>query len=161
MMPFRIGYGEDIHRLVAGRRLIICGIQIPYEKGLKGHSDADVAIHALSDALLGSLALGDIGKLFPDTDPSTEGIDSGKILKKCLNLVHEKGYHPANVDLMIVAEAPKLAPYIGQMRANLASLLGCEEEDVSIKACTNEGLGPIGEGKAIKAIAVALVEKDI
>ncbi len=156
----RIGYGEDIHVLVPNRKLILAGEEIPYELGLDGHSDADVVYHALSDALLGSLALGDIGKYFPPSDDSITGIASHIIVETCYKKVREKGYKIGNVDLSIIAEKPHLAKYIDAMRGNVAKLLDISIENVSIKAMTNEKLDAIGEGRAIKAIAVVLIEKE-
>ena len=156
----RIGYGEDIHALTSGRKLILAGVHIPYEFGLGGHSDADVVYHALSDALLGSLALGDIGKYFPPTDESIAGISSGIIVSSCYKMLQEKGYHVVNVDISILAEKPHLAEYILQMRENIAHLLQTEIENVSVKAMTNEGFDAIGEKKAIKAVAVTLIDKE-
>lgn len=153
-MDFRVGYGEDIHKLVKGRKLILCGTPIPFDLGLLGHSDADVAYHAVSDALLGALGLGDIGKYFPPSDPSLANIDSLLIVKKCLALVKEKGYRVNNVDVSILTEEPRLAPYIGAMKENLALALEIKESQASVKAMTNEGLDAIGRGEAIKAIAV-------
>lgn len=156
----RIGYGEDIHALTSGRKLILGGVHIPYEFGLDGHSDADVVYHALSDALLGSLALGDIGKYFPPTDESIAGISSSIIVSSCYKMLQEKGYHVVNVDISILAEKPHLAEYILQMRENIAHLLQTEIENVSVKAMTNEGFDAIGEKKAIKAVAVTLIDKE-
>ena len=155
----RIGFGEDIHRFVEGRPLYLGGIQIPSEKGLLGHSDADALLHAISDALLGALALGDIGHLFPPEDMSIKGIDSKIILRRCVELVTERGYHIVNVDANVVTEAPKLKPHIIAIRKSLAQLLGIAEEFVSVKAKTNEGLGPVGERLALGANAVVLLEK--
>ncbi len=159
-MEFRIGYGEDIHVLVAGRPLIIGGVSIPHSKGLLGHSDADVLYHAISDALLGSVAQGDIGTLFPPSDPSTEGISSSIILKKCYDIVCQQGYRLTNIDSSICAEEPHLSGYILTMRQNIASLLGIKIDDISIKAMTNEGLDAVGKKEAIKAIATILVCKE-
>ena len=156
----RIGYGEDIHALKSGRKLILGGVHIPYEFGLDGHSDADVVYHALSDALLGSLALGDIGKYFPPTDESIAGISSSIIASSCYKMLQEKGYHVVNVDISILAEKPHLAEYILQMRENIAHLLQTEIENVSVKAMTNEGFDAIGAKKAIKAVAVTLIDKE-
>lgn len=156
----RIGYGEDIHALKSDRKLILGGVHIPYEFGLDGHSDADVVYHALSDALLGSLALGDIGKYFPPTDESIAGISSDIIVSSCYKMLQEKGYHVVNVDISILAEKPHLAEYILQMRENVAHLLQTEIENVSVKAMTNEGFDAIGEKKAIKAVAVTLIDKE-
>lgn len=159
-MKIRIGYGEDIHALVKGRKLILGGIDIPHEKGLLGHSDADVLLHALSDALLGALALGDIGKIFPPSDPLTEGIDSALILTKCLSMVKERGYAVINVDASISAEEPHLSGYVLPMRERIASLLGLKKEDISIKAMTNEGFDAVGEKKAIRAVCVVLLGQE-
>lgn len=156
----RIGYGEDIHALKSDRKLILGGVHIPYEFGLDGHSDADVVYHALSDALLGSLALGDIGKYFPPTDESIAGISSSIIVSSCYKMLQEKGYHVVNVDISILAEKPHLAEYILQMRENIAHLLQTEIENVSVKAMTNEGFDAIGAKKAIKAVAVTLIDKE-
>lgn len=156
----RIGYGEDIHALTSGRKLILAGVHIPYELGLDGHSDADVVYHALSDALLGSLALGDIGKYFPPTDESIAGISSSIIVSSCYKMLQEKGCHVVNVDISILAEKPHLAEYILQMRENIAHLLQTEIENVSVKAMTNEGFDAIGAKKAIKAVAVTLIDKE-
>ncbi len=159
MMDFRIGYGEDIHQLVEGRDLYLCGLKIPYEKGLLGHSDADVALHALSDALLGTLALGDIGQHFPPSDNSIKGIDSKVIAKYCNNLVIERGYQISNIDLTIIAEKPHLNKYILEMRKTVAETLEINIDRVSIKATTNEKLDAIGRGEAIRATAVVLIMK--
>jgi 2-C-methyl-D-erythritol 2,4-cyclodiphosphate synthase len=156
---FRIGYGEDIHALVAGRPLFLGGVQIPFEKGLLGHSDADCALHALSDAILGACALGDIGKYFPPSDPSIAGIASHLIVEKCLGLAAEKGYFLSNIDLSISCEKPHLAPYIDSMRSALAAMCRLEKDRVSVKAMTNEGFDAVGEGKAIRAVAVVLMEQ--
>ena len=155
----RVGQGYDVHRLVEGRRLILCGVDISWEKGLDGHSDADVAVHALMDALLGALGLGDIGHLFPDTDPAYEGADSMKLLDAVMERVREKGYRVGNADVTIVAQRPKLAPYIEQMKNNLAARLGVSAERVNVKATTTERLGFEGEGLGISAQAVALLMK--
>lgn len=156
---FRIGNGFDVHRLVEGRRCIICGVDIPYRLGLLGHSDADVALHALADALLGAAALGDIGHLFPDTDPAYEGADSMALLRRVVEAVDEAGYRPANVDVTIIAQAPKMAPHIDDMRANVASALGIEKSRVSVKATTTERLGFTGRGEGIAAQASALITR--
>ncbi len=155
----RVGQGYDVHRLVKGRRLILCGVDISWEKGLDGHSDADVAVHALMDALLGALGLGDIGHLFPDTDPAYEGADSMKLLDAVMERAREKGYRVGNADVTIVAQRPKLAPYIEQMKNNLAAGLGVSAERVNVKATTTERLGFEGEGLGISAQAVALLMK--
>lgn len=156
---FRIGHGYDVHRLVEGRELILCGVDIPYEKGLLGHSDADVALHAVSDALLGALALGDIGNHFPDSDERYKGISSMLLLQNVAELVHDRGYEPANIDVTIVAQKPKLSPYIQQMRQNIAEACGCGIEAISVKATTTEKLGFEGEGVGISATAVTLLKK--
>ncbi len=156
----RIGYGEDIHVLVPNRKLILGGVEIPYELGLDGHSDADAVYHALSDALLGSVALGDIGKYFPPSDDSISGIASNIIVSECFKKVKKMGYKIGNVDLSIIAEKPHLAKYIDLMRENVANLLETSIENVSVKAMTNEKLDAIGEGRAIKAIALVLIEKE-
>lgn len=153
----RIGHGYDVHKLVEGRKLILGGIEIPYEKGLLGHSDADVLLHAISDAILGAAALGDIGRHFPDNDDSFKGADSMVLLKKCVELVDEKGYKPVNIDCTIVMQRPKLAGYIDEMRDNVSHALGIALDDVSIKATTEEGLGFTGDGSAASAHAVCLL----
>ena len=154
----RIGHGYDVHRLVEGRKLILGGVDIPYEKGLLGHSDADVLLHAISDALLGAAALGDIGKHFPDTDPRYEGADSLRLLQEVGRLIHEAGYTVGNIDATVLCQAPKLAPHIQTMRANIAQALGVEVDKVSVKATTEEHLGFTGQGQGIAAHAVALLE---
>lgn len=156
-LPFRIGNGFDVHRLVEGRPCIICGVDIPYEKGLLGHSDADVALHALSDAILGAAALRDIGYHFPDTDPRYSGADSRLLLRQCLRLVGEKGYAVANVDITVIAQAPKMLPYIEQMRANVAQDLRIPIDCVSVKATTTEHLGFTGRSEGIASLATALL----
>ena len=155
----RIGHGYDVHRLVENRPLYLCGVNIPFEKGLLGHSDADVALHALMDALLGAGALGDIGKLFPDTDDTYKGADSAKLLSAVACLLYKKGYAPENVDITILAQRPKLAPFIDAMRARIAEILSLPLDAVSVKATTEEGLGFTGDGSAIAAHAVCLIEK--
>ena len=157
MSKLRIGHGYDVHRLVEGRKLILLGVEIPYEKGLLGHSDADVAVHAVMDALLGACALGDIGHLFPDSDPAYAGADSMELLDRVAVLLRERGWAVSNVDVTILAQAPKLAPYIPRMRENLARRLGVETADVSVKATTEEGLGFTGAGQGIAAHAVCLI----
>lgn len=152
----KIGFGYDVHRLVEGRRLVLCGADIPCEMGLLGHSDADVAVHALMDAILGALALGDIGKLFPDSDPQYKDIDSMKLLIRVIELMKENGFALGNLDITIVAEKPKLAPYIMQMRKNLADAFGCDISKISVKATTEEGLGLAGQG--IGAYSVVIIE---
>ena len=155
----RIGHGYDVHRLVEGRALILGGVHIPYEKGLLGHSDADVLTHALMDALLGAAALGDIGRLFPDNDDRFAGADSIALLREVIRIIHDQGYTVGNVDCTVLAQRPKLAPYIPQMRERLCEAMGVSVEQVSVKATTEEGLGFTGEGKGIAAHAVALLEK--
>ena len=155
----RIGHGYDVHRLVAGRRLILGGVDVPHIKGLLGHSDADVLLHALSDAILGALGEGDIGRHFPDTDPAYKGADSIKLLRQVMDLADAKGDRIANVDSTIVAQRPKLAPYIQQMRVNIARALSTEEERVNVKATTTEELGFAGRGEGIAAYAVVLLEQ--
>ena len=159
-MSYKIGYGEDIHALVEGRKLILGGVNIPFEKGLLGHSDADVVYHALSDALLGAIAGGDIGQLFPTNDPLYDNLDSSIIVKECYRLVKEKGYKINDVDISIAAEKPHLVKYLDEMRNNIAKLLETSIENVSLKAMTNEGFDAVGEGKAIRATAIALIEKE-
>jgi 2-C-methyl-D-erythritol 2,4-cyclodiphosphate synthase len=154
----RIGNGYDVHRLVAGRKLILGGVDVPYTKGLLGHSDADVLLHALSDAILGAIGEGDIGRHFPDTDPAYKGADSIKLLRHVMDLADARGYRIANVDTTIVAQRPKLAPYIQQMRVNIARALDTSEERVNVKATTTEELGFAGRGEGIAAYAVALLE---
>ncbi len=156
----RIGQGFDVHRLVEDRDLWICGIKIPHTHGLLGHSDADVAIHALCDALLGALALGDIGKHFPDSDPRYKGIDSKILLGHVMKLVRSKGYELANCDITICAEAPKFRPYIDEMRQTLAKVMAVDPEQVSVKATTTEKLGFTGRREGISALAIALLSKD-
>lgn len=153
----RVGQGYDVHRLVAGRKLIIGGVEIPYEKGLDGHSDADVLTHAVMDALLGACAMGDIGKLFPDSDERFLGADSMALLREVCRLIYSDGYSIGNVDCTVIAQKPRLAPYIDEMRAKLASAMGTERDRVSVKATTEEGLGFTGEGQGIAAQAVALL----
>lgn len=154
----RIGQGYDVHRLVEGRKLILCGVEIPYEKGLLGHSDADVAIHALCDALLGAAALGDIGKHFPDTDEKYKGADSMKLFEAVVALLKEKGYYPVNADLTIIAQKPKMADHIEKMRENIARCADMNIDDISVKATTTEKLGFEGRGEGISALAVALID---
>ena len=160
MTNLRIGSGFDVHRLVEDRKCIICGVEIPYSLGLLGHSDADVALHALTDALLGCAALGDIGRHFPDTDPQWEGADSRRLLRGTLQLLKNEGYEPVNVDITIIAQAPKMLPYIAAMRANVAADLGLPLDCVSVKATTTERLGFTGRGEGIAAQATALMEKN-
>lgn len=153
----RIGQGYDVHRLTAGRRLILGGVDVPYEKGLAGHSDADVLVHAVMDALLGAAALGDIGQHFPDTDPAYEGISSIELLKKVGSLLDVKGYIIENIDATIIAQRPKLSAYRPQMAKNIALALGISEGQVSVKATTEEGLGFTGNGEGISAQAITLL----
>lgn len=155
----RIGHGYDVHRLVEDRRLILGGVDVPHDKGLLGHSDADVLVHAIMDALLGAAALGDIGKLFPDNDPAYSGADSILLLKRVCAVLKEKGYCVVNVDSTVIAQKPKLAPYIERMRTNIAQAMGIQYDCVSVKATTEERLGFTGEGLGISAHAVALIEK--
>ena len=155
----RIGHGYDVHRLVEGRRLILGGVEIPFEKGLLGHSDADVLAHAVMDALLGAAALGDIGKLFPDNDPVYEGADSLVLLQRVTEVLMENGYAVGNVDATVLAQRPKLAPHIPAVRERLAQAMGISTDQVSVKATTEEGLGFTGAGEGIAAHAVALIEK--
>ncbi len=157
----RIGQGYDVHRLVEGRKLIVGGKEILHDKGLLGHSDADVLTHAICDALLGAAALGDIGKHFPDSDPKYKGVDSIILLKHVGRLISEKGYRINNIDSIIIAEAPKFAPHIDDMRTNIASALNIDKDFVSIKATTEEGLGFTGKKEGIAASAVAILENDI
>ena len=157
MSEFRVGIGYDIHPLVPGRKLILGGVEIAFEKGLFGHSDADVLIHAIMDAIIGALGLGDIGKHFPDSDPTYKDISSLILLSKVEELLSSSRFRVVNVDSVIIAEAPKLSPYIGEMRKKLASVLKVEEERINIKATTNERIGDIGEGKAIASQAVVLL----
>lgn len=152
----RIGTGYDVHRLVENRRLVLCGVEIPSELGLLGHSDADVAVHALMDAILGALALGDIGKLFPDSDPQYKGADSMKLLAEVVSRMEKSGFALGNLDITIIAERPKLAKYIPAMRQRLAEAFRCDISQVSVKATTEEGLGLAGEG--IGAQAAVLLE---
>lgn len=153
---YRIGEGYDVHKLVSGRDLVIGGVKIPYEKGLLGHSDADVLLHAIMDSILGALALGDIGKHFPDTDDKTEGISSLKLLAEVKKLIGDKKI--CNIDATIIAEKPKMRPYIDTMRKNIADTLGIDIDRVNVKATTEEGLGFTGEGLGIAARSICLVE---
>ena len=155
----RIGHGYDVHRLVEGRKLMLGGVEIPCEKGLLGHSDADVLLHAVCDALLGAATLGDIGGMFPDNDPQYSGADSWLLLKKVAQAVEEKGYRVENIDATVIAQAPRLKPYISSMRNRIASACGLELDDVSVKATTEERLGFTGSGEGIAAHAVCLLEK--
>lgn len=155
----RIGHGYDVHKFAENRKLILGGIEIPYEKGLLGHSDADVLLHAISDALLGAAALGDIGYHFPDTSDEFKGIDSSVLLKKVVLLIAEKGYKIGNIDATVIAQKPKLSPYIVEMREKIASVCGVEIDKVNIKATTEEGLGFTGEMLGISAHSVCLLEE--
>ena len=155
----RIGHGYDVHRLVEGRKLILGGVEIPFEKGLDGHSDADVLVHAVMDALLGAAALGDIGKLFPDNDDAYLGADSVELLKKVRDVLQEHGWKPGNLDATVIAQRPKLAPYIDTMRKRIADALETDAENVSVKAPTEERLGFTGSGEGIAAHAVCLIER--
>jgi len=157
-MMLRIGQGYDIHALVPGRKLLIGGGDIPFDRGLLGHSDGDVLLHAICDALLGAAGLGDIGGRFPDTDPSLKGIDSGALLSAVGKEVRQRGYQVVNIDTTIIAQAPRMAPHIATMVANVARLLDIEASQVNIKAKTNERLGFLGRGEGIAAQAVALIE---
>ena len=155
----RIGHGMDVHRLVEERKLILCGIEVPHHLGLLGHSDADVATHALMDAMLGALAMGDIGKLFPETDERFRGADSIKLCQHVYSLIQERGFRLVNADVTIVAQKPKLRPYIDQMRKRLADAIGVDVEQISVKATTTEKMGFEGEERGISAHAVCLLEK--
>lgn len=155
----RVGMGYDVHKLVEDRKLMLGGVEIPYEKGLLGHSDADVLIHAVMDALLGAAALGDIGKHFPDTDAKYKGISSILLLKHVGQLLKENGYEIGNIDATVIAQRPKLAPYIGQMRENMAEALEISADRVNVKATTEEGLGFTGQGLGIASQAIAAIEK--
>ena len=157
MTAFRIGQGFDVHPLVAGRRLVIGGVEIAHDKGLLGHSDADVLLHAISDALLGAAALGDIGRHFPDSDPRYKGIDSRELLRRVAGLVRETGFVPVNVDATIIAEAPRMAPHVPAMVANIAADLGIDSGCVNVKATTTEKLGFTGRGEGIAAQAACLL----
>jgi 2-C-methyl-D-erythritol 2,4-cyclodiphosphate synthase len=158
-IDLRIGQGYDVHQLTVGRKLVIGGIDIPYDKGLLGHSDADVLLHAINDALFGALALGDIGTHFPDTDAEWKNADSRKLLAKSYELITSKGYRVVNLDATIIAEKPKMKPFIPQMRSCIAELLRCSEDQISIKATTSEKMGFIGREEGIAAMAVVLVSK--
>lgn len=159
MTNLRIGHGYDVHRLVEGRKLILGGVEIPWERGLLGHSDADVLIHAVMDALSGAARLGDIGKLFPDTDPAYAGISSLKLLAEVGGLLKERGYQVVNIDATLLAQAPKVGPHRQKMAENMAAALGIDPEQINVKATTEEGLGFTGEGAGMAAHAVALLEK--
>jgi 2-C-methyl-D-erythritol 2,4-cyclodiphosphate synthase len=157
MKGIRIGYGYDVHQLRKGRKLILGGVEIPFEKGLFGHSDADVLLHAVTDALLGALALGDIGGHFPDTDEAFKNADSRKLLRESYALIKEKGYELGNLDVTVIAEQPKLQPFIGDIRKNVAEDLECSVDDVSVKATTSEKLGFVGREEGIITQAVVLI----
>lgn len=159
MKAFRIGHGYDVHRLTEGRHLILGGVDIPHTLGLDGHSDADVLTHAVMDALLGALAAGDIGHLFPDTDSAYKGADSLKLCERVCEVVKERGYEIGNVDATILAQRPKLAPHIDAMRRNLARVMGCDTDDISVKATTEERLGFTGAEQGIAAHAVCILYK--
>lgn len=159
MSKLRIGHGYDVHKLVEGRRLILGGVDIPYEKGLLGHSDADVLLHAISDSLLGAAALGDIGKHFPDTDVAYKNADSLVLLSRVNEIISSAGYKVSNVDATVIAQAPKLAMHIEQMRKNIAKALSVELCDISVKATTEEKLGFTGRGEGISAHAICIIEK--
>ena len=160
MIDVRVGLGYDVHRLVEGRRLVLGGVEIGFDRGLDGHSDADALTHAVIDALLGAAALGDIGEHFPDTDERWRGADSMMLLERTVAILAEGGYAVGNVDAIIVAEAPRMKPHIAAMRERLALALRVEVDSVGVKATTEEGLGPVGRGEAISARAVALVVRD-
>lgn len=159
---FKVGFGYDVHRLVEGRELVLGGVKIPHTKGLLGHSDADVLIHSIMDAVLGALGMGDIGMHFPDTDMRYKDIESVRMLKEVMDWTEKKGYSVLNVDTTIVAQEPRLGPYIEDMKKRLSKLLSISQKDINIKATTNEGLGLIGKGEAIASFAVVMLsgEKD-
>ena len=157
-MP-RVGMGYDSHRLVAGRPLILGGITVPHVMGLQGHSDADVLLHALIDALLGAAGEGDIGRLFPDTDPRWLGADSADLLLQVRSSIEERGFHLVNADMTVIAQAPRLAPYIPHMRQRIAEIMMTDTENINIKAKTAEGMGPIGNGEGMEAYAIVLIER--
>ncbi len=159
MTKLRVGHGYDVHRLVAGRALILGGVTVPFDRGLLGHSDADVLTHAVMDALLGAAALGDIGKLFPDSDAAYAGADSIALLERATALLRKHGWQVGNVDATVVAQTPKLAPYIPEMRRRLAEAMGLDVDCVSVKATTEEKLGFTGSGEGMAAHAVALIER--
>lgn len=160
-MKFRVGQGYDIHRLTVGRRLILGGVVIPYEKGLDGHSDADVLIHAIIDSIVGALGQGDIGMHFPDNDMRYRDIDSALLLKATIRLLEKEGWSLVNIDSTIIAESPKLSPHINEIRTSLASIIGMDRADVNVKAKTEEGLGYLGNGDAIAAHTVCLIQKEL
>lgn len=152
-----VGLGYDVHRLVEGRPLILGGVAIPYERGLEGHSDADVLLHALMDALLGAAGLGDIGTYFPPSDDAYKGADSLELLSQVVDLLRQEGYRPVNVDMTLLAEQPKIGPYVQAMKAKISDVLGVPPRRVGIKATTNEGMGFVGRGQGMAALAVALI----
>lgn len=154
----RIGHGYDVHRLVEGRKLIMGGVEIPYEKGLLGHSDADVLLHAISDSLLGAAAMGDIGAMFPDTDPAFKDADSLLLLKAVVKRINEAGFRPVNIDATIIAQQPKMRPYIDEMRKNIAEALDISIDFVNVKATTEEKLGFTGSGEGISAHCISLID---
>ena len=156
-MSYRIGNGFDVHAFAAGRPLVIGGVAVPHDRGLEGHSDADVLLHALADAMLGALALGDLGRHFPDTDPKWKGADSRRILREVATMMQTQQYVVANIDATILAQAPKLAPYVAAMRANVAADVGCDPAQVSVKATTTERLGFVGREEGIAALASVLL----
>lgn len=158
-MDLRVGIGYDIHGLIEGRPLMLGGVKVSYERGLKGHSDGDALLHAVGDAMLGAAALGDIGMCFPDTDPKYKDADSKALLKTVCDMVLEAGWRPVNIDVNVIAEKPKLAPHLNEMRKSLAGIVSLPFESVSIKARTNEGLDAVGRGEAIAVQAVVLVER--
>ena len=159
-MDYRIGFSKDIHKLVSGRKLIIGGVVVPFEKGELAHSDGDVLYHALAESILGALALGDLGKHFPDDSDATLNMDSGLIVSKVVKMMEEKGYKVNNVDIFVSLEKPKLKDYIESMRLNVSKLLKVDLDKVSIKAGTNEKMGPVGEGEAIEASSIVLLKKE-
>lgn len=158
-LPFAIGQGYDVHRFAQGRRLVLGGVEIPHERGLDGHSDADVLLHALCDALLGAAGLGDIGHFFPNTSPQWKDADSRELLREVTARLHAAGWVVGNVDCVVIAEAPKVAPHIGAMKEGIASLLGCPAGRIGIKATTNERMGFVGREEGIAALAVALLRR--
>jgi 2-C-methyl-D-erythritol 2,4-cyclodiphosphate synthase len=159
MKGIRIGYGYDVHQFQDGRKLILGGVEIPHNKGLLGHSDADVLLHAITDALLGALALGDIGSHFPDTDSAFKNIDSRKLLRESYALVRDRGYQLGNIDATVIAEQPKLRPYIDDIRKSIAKQMGCSEADVSVKATTSEKMGFAGREEGVIAQATILIHQ--
>jgi 2-C-methyl-D-erythritol 2,4-cyclodiphosphate synthase len=160
-MSYRIGSGVDFHQLVEGRELWVGGVRIPHHKGALGHSDADVLLHAICDALLGAAAIGDIGLHFPDTDPSLKNIDSKLLLRQTCELIHKEGYRIVNIDSTLCLEAPKIKPYVDNMRKTIAGILGISEKDISIKATTTEKMGFVGREEGVVAYATVLVEKGV